>query len=72
MKNGKGEVKEYNLCALLYKNDAAQEIHHIDTYYLKFEGEYLNGEKNGKGREYDAKNNLIYEGEYINGKRIKC
>ena len=28
-----------------------------------FEGEYLNGEKNGKGKEYD-KGKLIFEGEY--------
>ena len=36
---------------------------------LKFEGEYLNGNRNGKGKEYDEKGNLIFEGEYINGKR---
>ena len=35
---------------------------------LKFEGEYINGKKNGKGKEY--KNcNLIYKGEYLNNKR---
>jgi len=36
---------------------------------LKFEGEYLNGRKNGKGKEYDYNDKLYYEGEYINGKR---
>ena len=35
---------------------------------LLFEGEYLNGEKNGKGKEYKY-GYLIFEGEYINGKR---
>ena len=35
---------------------------------LIFEGEYLNGERNGKGKEY-WKGNLIFEGEYLNGKR---
>ena len=35
---------------------------------LEFEGEYLNGERNGKGKEY-YKGNLIFEGEYLNGKR---
>ena len=35
---------------------------------LIFEGEYLNGERNGKGKEYyDDK--LVFEGEYLNGKR---
>ena len=33
----------------------------------KFEGEYLNGERNGKGKEYYY-GKLIYEGEYLNGK----
>ena len=36
---------------------------------LKFEGEYLNGERNGKGKEYDYDGKLIFEGEYLNGKR---
>ena len=35
---------------------------------LIFEGEYLNGERNGKGKEYDY-NELIFEGQYLNGKR---
>ena len=35
---------------------------------LIFEGEYLNGEKNGKGKEY-YKGKLIFEGEYLNGER---
>ena len=35
-----------------------------------FEGEYLNGKRYGKGKEYDFYNGgLIFEGEYINGKR---
>ena len=34
-----------------------------------FEGEYLNGKRNGKGKEYDYYGNLIFEGEYLNGKR---
>jgi len=32
----------------------------------------LNGERNGKGKEYDfLYGNLIYEGEYLNGKKLK-
>ena len=34
-----------------------------------FEGEYLNGRKNGKGKEYNIHGYLIFEGEYLNGKR---
>ena len=35
-----------------------------------FEGEYLNGEKNGKGKEYDYNGQLIYEGEYLHGYKL--
>ena len=53
LKEGKGFVKEY------------------DDYNcrIKFEGEYLNGERNGKGKEYDENGELIFEGEYLNGKK---
>ena len=36
---------------------------------VKFEGEYLNGEKNGKGKEYDMQGKLRFEGNYINGEK---
>ena len=36
---------------------------------LIFEGEYKNGKKNGKGKEYDYVGKLIFEGKYKNGKR---
>ena len=36
---------------------------------LLFKGEYSNGKKNGKGKEYDYFENLIFEGYYSNGKR---
>ena len=36
---------------------------------IKFEGEFLNGEKNGKGKEYDILCGLIFEGEYLNNKK---
>ena len=34
---------------------------------LIYEGEYLNGERNGKGKEYNDNGKLIFEGEYVNG-----
>ena len=36
---------------------------------LIFEGEYLKGKRNGKGKEYNEDGNLIFEGEYLNGIR---
>ena len=38
------------------------------NYILKFEGEYFNGERNGKGKEYYSDGKLRFEGEYLNGK----
>ena len=43
---------------------------YYDDGKLKFEGEYINGEKNGKGIEYDiSSKTILFEGEYLNGKR---
>ena len=37
---------------------------------LLFEGEYLNGKRNGKGKEYNYENDKFeFEGEYLNGKK---
>ena len=37
---------------------------------MVYEGEYLNGKRHGKGKEYDDFNGrLLFEGEYLNGKR---
>ena len=34
---------------------------------MKYEGQYELGKRNGKGKEYDYNNYLIYEGDYLNG-----
>ena len=39
-------------------------------FQLLFEGEYRNGERKGKGKEYHLDGTLKFEGEYRNGKRI--
>ena len=36
---------------------------------MKYEGEYSNWKKHGKGKLYDYDNNLVFEGEYLNGKK---
>ena len=45
----------------------------VNEYYnnenLKFEGEYRNGEKNGKCKEYYGDGELEFEGEYSNERR---
>ena len=50
--NGKGYMNEYN------NNNNNIKI---------FEGEYINGLPNGKGKEYYVNGNLKFEGEYLNG-----
>ena len=46
-------------------------IKEYNDYYslIIFEGEYLNGQKHGKGKEYYDNGKLEFEGEYLNGKR---
>ena len=41
----------------------------IYTHILLFKGEYLNGKRNGKGKEYDIVGELEFEGEFLNGER---
>ena len=36
---------------------------------LKFEGEYLNGKRHGKGKEYNNDGNIVFEGEYLYGNK---
>ena len=38
---------------------------------LTYDSEYLNGEKNGEGKEYNALSILIFEGKYKKDKRWK-
>ena len=38
---------------------------------LIYEGEYLYGEKNGKGKEYNDNGELIFEGEYLYGEKME-
>ena len=54
LKDGKGFIKEYNRL----------------NFKLIFEGYYLNGKRNGRGKEYNFDGCLKYEGEYLNGKRL--
>ena len=50
------------------RNGYAKEYNNNDGKLI-FEGEYKNGKRNGKGKEYDKYSNLIFDGEYLDGKR---
>ena len=65
-------IKNYKRISKIYKigerNGKGKEyLKHNDE--LVFEGEYLNGKRNGKVKEYYYNGQLIFEGEYLNGKR---
>ena len=67
--NGKGYDKNGNIIYELI-NGAGNVKEFIKNWTLIYEGEYLNGKRNGKGKEYENLNGvLIYEGEYLNGER---
>ena len=71
MRNGKG--KEYEPSGFISEKELKQEIENFKEpkeEELVYEGEYLNGEKNGKGKEY-CNGKLIFEGEYLYNKRIR-
>ena len=51
------------------KNRIARE-YNIYTDYLLYEGEYLNGKRNGKGKEY-VYDKISFEGEYLNNEKYK-
>ena len=53
LKDGNGHVKEYGYIGSC----------------LIFEGEYLNGKRNGKGKNYNKIGKLTFEGEYLKGIR---
>ena len=68
---GKGYDRR-NKVVYKLKNGAGLVKEYNKMNFITFEGEYANGEKNGKGKEYryNGKSNILkYEGEYLNGKR---
>ena len=68
--NGKGYDTNANIIYEL-KNGTGKVKEYYSNGTLEFEGEYLNGLKNAKGKEDNFLNGkLEYEGEYLNGKRL--
>ena len=51
---------------LVYKKNRKVREYDLLKDYLIFEGEYLNGKRNGKGIEYRPQK---FEGNYLDGKR---
>ena len=70
-KNGKmWSGKRYNSDKeIIYELKDGKGYIEEDYDGIEYEGEYLNGEKNGKGVEYYYDGSLQFEGRYLNGKR---
>ena len=64
--NGKGYNENQNIYEL--KNGKGFIKEYNEYGELMFLGDYLYGERNGKGKEYNY-GLLEYEGEYLNGER---
>ena len=58
-----------NFTTILDNNNKIGKIYDEYKDKLIFEGEFSNGKKNGKGKEYDNNERLKFEGEYINGEK---
>ena len=52
-----------------FENEQKMKEYNVINDSIAFEGEYLNGKRNGKGKEYNVDGKLIFEGIYLNGKR---
>jgi antitoxin component YwqK of YwqJK toxin-antitoxin module len=62
------EKKKLNL--IIYNKKYKKKLGIDLEYYKKISGKYIDGERNGYGKEYTLyKNKLIFEGEYKDGKR---
>ena len=53
---------------VLKQNGKAKEYFGFDNR-IAFIGEYLNGKRNGKGKECNSWGDLMFEGEFKNGQR---
>ena len=65
--------KHFNGKYIIYESKGKEYDGYNNT--LLYEGEYLNGERYGKGKEYNNYGNIIYDGEYLKGKKlddVKC
>ena len=66
------DIKDYQKCNGKCIKDGKNGIVREYNFYtnkLIFKGKYLNGKRNGKGKEYDLSGKLKFEGKYLNGER---
>ena len=61
--------KEISGKYLIKDKNGNDKVYTLDTKRLLFEGKYLNGKKNGIGKDFDFMGDVIFEGQYIDGIR---
>ena len=66
--NGKGYDKDGNIIYELINGTGKVKEYNKFTKQLIFDGELLNGKKNGKAKEYTQDGRFVFDGEYLNGK----
>ena len=64
-RNGKEFDKNGNIISQV--NNGKGIIKEYNNDFIKFEGEYIDGER--KGKVYDDNGKLIFEDEYLNGQK---
>ena len=66
------DIKDYKeISRRIFKGDRnGKGAEYYDNGNIKYEGEYLKGKKNGRGKEFNYDNSkLKFEGEYLNGEK---
>ena len=54
---------------IIYSADGKGKEYSRYNDNIFYEGGYSNGKRNGDGKEYNDKGELVFEGEYLNGKK---
>ena len=67
--NGKQSIQNYGKDEIYEIKNGKGFLVEFDQARDYYEGEFFNGERNGKGKEYFNGNRIKFDGEYLNGKR---
>ena len=63
------DYKSFSSKYIIYEKSGIGIEYNRNNEKIIYEGEYLNGKRNGKGKEYNFFNELVFEGEYLKGKK---
>ena len=69
LNKGLYHLKTFSGKYIIFESESKGKIYDAYNNCLIFEGEYLNGKRNGKVKEYNSNQKLKNESEYLNDKR---